>query len=395
MAFLALDVHVGQEVHLDLQRAVAVAGFATASFDVEREPSRPIASHLGFGRLGEERTNLVPHTGVRGRIGPWGPADGVLVDMNDLVTLFDALNPGMFPRHDARAIEFVSQHGVQNRVHQRGFARTGHAGNTGHDTQREVHIDVLEVVLPSADNGEPPASVGAATTFRHFDRTPPGDVVACDGARRIDDMRSRTGIDHFAAVFARSGADIDQPVRGFNSLLVMLDDNQGIAQIAQMMKRFDQPLVVPLVQADGRLIQHVHDPDESGAYLRGEPDALCLAAGQGLRSARQGQVAQSDIVEERETCPDLLDHLAGDRGGGTFQTQVLYPCETAFDRHIAHVGDGFAVHRHRQHFRAKAFAATRLAWHLAHIGLVILLHLVGIRLVMAAHQRTHDTFESR
>ena len=55
------------------------------------------------------------------------------------------------------------------------------------------------------------------------------------------------------------------------------------------------------------------------------------------------------------------------QGGGTFQTQILYPCETAFDRHIAHVGDGFAVHRHCQHFRAKAFAATRLAWHLAHV----------------------------
>ena len=37
---------------------------------------------------------------------------------------------------------------------------------------------------------------------------------------------------------------------------------------------------------------------------------------------------------------------------------------------------------------------ARLAWHLAHVRLVILLHLVGIGLVMPAHQRAHHAFET-
>ena len=54
VADLAVHVDVGQEVHFDLQRAVAVAGLASAAFDVETEAAGAVAAHLGFGSLGEK-----------------------------------------------------------------------------------------------------------------------------------------------------------------------------------------------------------------------------------------------------------------------------------------------------------------------------------------------------
>jgi hypothetical protein len=40
-------------------------------------------------------------------------------------------------------------------------------------------------------------------------------------------------------------------------------------------------MIVPLVQTDRRLIQHIEHSDQPGADLGGQPDPLRLAAGQG------------------------------------------------------------------------------------------------------------------
>jgi hypothetical protein len=46
LADVAGDVDVGQEVHLDLDDAVALAGLAAAALDVEREAPRTVAARL-------------------------------------------------------------------------------------------------------------------------------------------------------------------------------------------------------------------------------------------------------------------------------------------------------------------------------------------------------------
>ncbi|MGG5828643.1 hypothetical protein, partial [Aeromonas salmonicida] len=53
-------------------------------------------------------------------------------------------------------------------------------------------------------------------------------------------------------------------------------------QSAQREEGREQPLVITLVQADGRLIQHIHDPNQAGADLARQPDALGFPAGEGL-----------------------------------------------------------------------------------------------------------------
>ena len=55
LAHLARHVHVRQEVHLDLDRAVAGARLAPAALHVEAEPPGQIAAHLGFLGLAKSR----------------------------------------------------------------------------------------------------------------------------------------------------------------------------------------------------------------------------------------------------------------------------------------------------------------------------------------------------
>ena len=71
--------------------------------------------------------------------------------------------------------------------------------------------------------------------------------------------------------------DIQEIVGGENGILVMLNDNDRVAEIAQMVKRIEQARVVALVQANGRFVKNVEDTGKTGADLRGKPDALAFA----------------------------------------------------------------------------------------------------------------------
>src|SRR4051794_13719466 len=90
---LARHVDVGQEVHLDLDRAVARARLAATALDVEREAALEVAPHLGLRRRGEELADVVEDACVRRGVAAGRPADGRLVDVDHLVALVAAVDP--------------------------------------------------------------------------------------------------------------------------------------------------------------------------------------------------------------------------------------------------------------------------------------------------------------
>ena len=85
---------------------------------------------------------------------------------------------------------------------------------------------------------------------------------------------------HHAAVLAGARADVHHPVGGLDGVLVVLDDDERVAEVAQPRQGLDQAVVVPLVQPDRRLVEDVEDADEARADLRRQPDALRLATGE-------------------------------------------------------------------------------------------------------------------
>jgi hypothetical protein len=83
-----------------------------------------------------------------------------------------------------------------------------------------------------------------------------------------------------AAVLPRSRADVDDPVGGGDGVLVVLDDDERVAEVAQPGQGLDEAVVVALVQADARLVEDVEHADQARPDLGGEADALGLTAGQ-------------------------------------------------------------------------------------------------------------------
>ncbi len=103
-----------------------------------------------------------------------------------------------------------------------------------------------------------------------------------------------------AAVHAGAGAEVDDVVGAADRVLVVLDDDHRVAEVAQPHQRVEQALVVALVQADRRLVEDVHDADEAGADLAREADALRLAARERLGAAIERQVVEADVGEEAQ-----------------------------------------------------------------------------------------------
>ena len=135
--------------------------------------------------------------------------------------------------------------------------------------------------------------------------------------------------DHLAAVLAGAGAEVDDVVGHPDRLLVVLDDDDGVAEIAQPRQRRQQLAVVALVQADRRLVEHVEHAGEVRADLRGQADALPFAAGQRRRPARQRQVADADVVQEAQPVLDLLQDAGRDHRLALGQLELVEALSSA------------------------------------------------------------------
>ena len=146
----------------------------------------------------------------------------------------------------------------------------------------------------------------------HLDDAPAAQVVGGERALRRRDLLGRADGDDLAAVLARAGPHVHHEVRAADRVLVVLDHDDRVAEVAQALERGDEALVVALVQADRGLVEDVEDAHQARADLRGQADALRLAARQRRRRALECEVVQADVHEEAQARLDLLDDGAGD-----------------------------------------------------------------------------------
>ena len=146
-ARVALDPHVGQEVHLDAKLAVALALLAAAAGHVETEPPRLIAAKFRLGQLGEKRANEIEGPCERGRIGTGRLAQRLLIDADHLVDLLDAADRIVRAGKGLGAVQRAGERSVKQVFHQGALAAAAGASDDRKRAQRNLNVDVLEVVV--------------------------------------------------------------------------------------------------------------------------------------------------------------------------------------------------------------------------------------------------------
>ena len=282
-------------------------------------------------------------------------------------------------------VEVLRHLPAQDVRHQRRLAGSAHARHRYKRAERYRDVDVLQVVGARPTNHELLA-VSSAPSRRHWDLFIATQVRGRERVRIVDHLLDRPRGDDLATMLAGCRPDVDHVVGRSNRLLVMLDHDQRVAQVAQPQKRVDQPAVVALVEADRWLVEDVQDPHQLGTDLSGEPDPLRLSARERVRGPLDGQVLEPDVDHELQPLSDLFHDPAGDQLLAIGEWQVVEEVDRSADRKRAHVRDVAIGDRDRERLRLQAAPLARRAWLVRHVALQLGLQEVRLRLLVTTLQ---------
>ena len=81
------------------------------------------------------------------------------------------------------------------------------------------------------------------------------------GQRAVDIGRGAK-IHYLAALFAGPGPQVQQKIAFADNFRIMLDDHDGIGQVAQSLQNANQPMVIAGMQTDTGLIENIQGIDQ-------------------------------------------------------------------------------------------------------------------------------------
>ena len=335
----AAHFHRRQQVHRHRQHPRAFAALAAAAGHIERKAPRREAALLRLRLGGEQLADGREDLGVGGGVGARPAADGFLADGDQLADGLPALDGVVLAGGVGRAIEARPPGPVEDVEHQRRLARAADAGDGHQPAQRQAHGDVAQVVGARADDGQRP--FGRRPARRRGNGRSPRQVRAGEGGRVRRHLGRRAHGDDPAAVLARPRPHVDDRVGGADHVQVVLDDEDGVAQVAQAAQDAQQPLGVARVQADGRFVENVEHPRQPGADQRRQPQPLRLAGRERRRGPRHRQIADADLQQAAQASVQVFQQRRGDAVlvGRERRQQVAQPRRQRRQRHRGHGHD--------------------------------------------------------
>ena len=103
-------------------------------------------------------------------------------------------------------------------------------------------------------------------------------------------------------------------IGGLHDVGIVLDNEDGVADIAELGQDINETRGVAAVQADRGFVENVAGANKTRAETGGQLDALRFATGESRGEAVERQVFKTDIVQELEALSDFGEDLACDAG---------------------------------------------------------------------------------
>ncbi len=315
------EVHVRQELHLDVLETVAAAGRAAPVAGVEAEGAGRVPALFRERLFRVNVADRVPGAdvarGIRARRAP----DRRLVDHDHVPDQRVAAQLAERPRRFGRLALRLSQRGVEHVLHQRGFPRPRDAGDAHQPLERNADVDAFQVVLGRAEElqnrGQTTFSRKNVVCPRFCGAFPPREIFRRERFRLLQ-LVGRAEENDLAAALAGARAHVHDAVGLQHDLRVVLDHNERISGIPQALHHADDAAHVARVQADRGFVQHEKRIDERGPERGGEIDALHFAAGERARLAVEREIAQAYFMDVAQPRADFGQKEIGglvQRGG--------------------------------------------------------------------------------
>ena len=183
-------------------------------------------------------------------------------------------------RNHSGAIEVPGHRPMQDVFDERRLPAARYTGDRDEETERNLDVEIAQVVLARTFDPNDAVGIHPPAHFRNGDLQLTTQISPCNrffiGANLVDGSLG----DDQTAVLACARAKVDEMIRGFHRLLIVLDDDDSVAEVAELSESVEQACVVALVQTDGRLVEDVEDADEPRSNLRRETYALRFSPGE-------------------------------------------------------------------------------------------------------------------
>ena len=193
-------------------------------------------------------------------------------------------------------------------------------------------------------------------------------------------------------MLAGARPEIDDVVGGPYCFFVVLDDDDGVAEVAKARQRGQQLAVVALVQPDRGFVEHIQHAGEVRADLRRQSNALPFSARQRRRASAEREVPDAHVIQEAHAVLDLPQDALGDDRFAVGQLDAVEDAQCLGDRQLDVVGNRAAFHANRQALRLQTAPVTRRTRTKRPVAFQFGLLHPGALVVAAAHVG-HDALE--
>ena len=118
--------------------------------------------------------------------------------------------------------------------------------------------------------------------------------------------------DDTTTLFAAPRPQLNQVIRHPDRVQIVLHHQHSVTAVPKPAQEREQPVHIPRVQPDRRLVEDVQRVHQPGAQRIGERDTLRLAAGERARGPIERDVAQAHVGQEVDAIPGLAQHVGRD-----------------------------------------------------------------------------------
>ena len=295
---------------------------------------------LGLVGAGEKLADVVGNVKICGWSGTEADANAFLAYINYIFVVI----AHFFCARWKRAL----LPGLAETLHQRTLARARNAGNAAHHAQRKVDRQIFQVMQSGVLQME--EILWGTPFFFYMARLAEHRACKCLAVQQFLVAALK---DDLAAVHSCAGAHIYYVVGNLDYLLVVLDEDDGVAVVLQFLHRLLHQQYVVVVQTHAGLVEDVHHVREGRIDVFGYLAALCLAAREGAYGAVERKIAKPDFLQRGQSLNDgTLDVL---RKG---IVDLLHPLAAVADAHRSHLCDVDAVYLARANLLVEACSAA-------------------------------------
>ena len=147
-------------------------------------------------------------------------------------------------------------------MYERAFSRARDPGDAHQETERNGHVDLLEIVLRRPAHGDGIVQTRWSALRRHGNHPLACEVLAGQRLLGVENTSWRPEIDHLTPVLTGPWSQVKDAITLANDFWVVFHDHNGILIVLQVTQNVYQATAIAGMQTNARFIQDVQGIDQ-------------------------------------------------------------------------------------------------------------------------------------